>query len=325
MLKETLMITTNLKEAKQELNSEGIIAIPTETVYGLAGNAYSENAIKKIFDLKKRPFYNPLIVHIKSAEFLTEVAREIPEIAQKLANEFWPGPLTLVLKKQPHIPDLVTAGKDTVAIRMPNHDLTLNLLEELEFPLAAPSANPFGSISPTSALHVFNYFEDDLKVILDGGECQKGIESTIIGFENDKPILYRLGSLSIEQIEEKIGPILTKTNSTDNQPAAPGMLSRHYAPSTDTYLTNDVTNLIQSYPNKKIGLLLFQKQLNNVPIEHQEILSKTGNLDEAAKNLYAAMHRLDKLNLDLIITERLPNTGLGKTMNDKLERATKKE
>lgn len=318
------MITTDIEIAKNELMSDGIIAIPTETVYGLAGNAYSVKAVEKIFSLKNRPLYNPLIVHIKSADFLPNVASEIPELALKLAKEFWPGPITLVLKKQAHIPDLVTSGKETVAIRVPNHPLTLSLLEQLDFPLAAPSANPFGSISPTTATHVFNYFKGELNVILDGGECQKGIESTIIGFENEQPVVYRLGSLSIEQIEEKIGPVLQKTQSKDNLPIAPGMLSRHYAPTTDTFLTNDVEKLIQSYPDKKIGVLLFQNRINQIPIEHQEVLSNSGDLNEAAKNLYAAMHRLDKLNLDLIIAERLPNTGLGKTINDKLQRATKK-
>ena len=321
--KTNIVITTNLDLAKNALNNNEIIAMPTETVYGLAGNAYSEEAIKKIFTLKKRPLYNPLIVHVKSADFLTQVAYDIPEAAMKLANYFWPGPLTLVLKKQSFIPDLVTSGKNTVAIRVPNHPLALKLLEQLEFPLAAPSANPFGSISPTSALHVYNYFKEDLGIILDGGECEKGIESTIIGFENNQPIVYRLGSLSIEDIESKIGKVFTKTHN-DTAPVAPGMLSRHYAPSTDTLLTNDVEKLIQSYPDKKIGLLLFQNLIKNIPIEQQEILSKSGNLKEAAKNLYAAMHRLDKLNLEMIIAERLPDVGLGKTMNDKLQRATKK-
>ena len=318
------MITTDIQLAKHQLISDNIIAIPTETVYGLAGNAYSIKAVEKIFSLKNRPLYNPLIVHIKSADFLPNVATEIPELALKLAKEFWPGPLTLVLKKQDHIPDFVTSGKKTVAIRVPNHPLTLSLLEQLDFPLAAPSANPFGSISPTTASHVFGYFKDELQVILDGGECQKGIESTIIGFENDQPIIYRLGSLSVEQIEEKIGPILQKTQSKDNAPIAPGMLSRHYAPATDTFLTNDVESFIQTYPDKKIGVLLFQHPITQVPREHQEVLSISGDLNEAAKNLYAAMHRLDKLNLNLIVAERLPNIGLGKTINDKLERATKK-
>ena len=173
------MISKDINEAIEELQSDNIIGLPTETVYGLAGNAYSEKAIEKIFALKQRPLYNPLIVHIKSANFLSEVAAEIPEKAQILADAFWPGPMTLVLKKKSHIPGIVTAGKDTVAVRVPSHPIALDLLGQLDFPLAAPSANPFGSISPTCASHVFNYFGDRLKIILDGGDCQRGIESTI--------------------------------------------------------------------------------------------------------------------------------------------------
>lgn len=317
------MITTDINIAKKALNKDEIIAIPTETVYGLGGNAFSEEAVKKIFALKNRPFYNPLIVHIKGPEFLPLVARDIPEIAMQMAKEFWPGPLTMVLKKQPIIPDLVTAGKETVAIRVPNHPVTLRLLEQLDFPLAAPSANPFGSISPTSAAHVANYFKDDLEIILDGGPCEKGLESTIIGFENNQPILYRLGSISVEDIERVTGKLPTKTKS-DHEPMAPGMLSRHYAPSTATYLTNDVKSLIQRYQDKKVGLLLFKDPVMDTGVQHQEILSRSGNINEAAKNLYAAMHRLDQLGLDVIIAEQFPEEGLGKTINDRLQRAIKK-
>lgn len=317
------MITTNINNAKKALINNEIVSIPTETVYGLAGNAYSETALKKIFLLKKRPFYNPLIVHIKSADFLNNVASNIPEMAMKLAKEFWPGPLTLVLEKQKHISDLVTAGQHTVAIRVPNHPVALALLEKLEFPLAAPSANPFGSISPTSAEHVLNYFGDQLKIILNGGECSEGLESTIIGFENNHPVLYRHGSISIEKIQVCVGKVIIKPNN-DNKPNAPGMLSRHYAPATDTYLTNNVVDLLKMFHAKKIGLLLFKDQILPKKNIVQEILSKTGDLKEAAKNLYAALHRLDKSNLDIIIAEKFPNEGLGKTINDRLERAIKK-
>lgn len=317
------MITTDIKLAAKALQHDKIIAIPTETVYGLAGNAFSEAAVKKIYTLKNRPFYNPLIVHIRSAEFLTNVARDIPEPAHLLAKAFWPGPLTLVLKKQTVVPGIVTAGKDTVAVRMPNHPTTLELLEQLDFPLAAPSANPFGSISPTSAAHVHSYFGNDLEVILDGGVCEKGIESTIIGFEEGQPVVYRLGSLSVEEIEEKVGKVFTKTHN-DISPVAPGMLSRHYAPQTETVFTDDVEQSVQLHQGKKIGLLLFQTQMKRFPQEHQEILSGSGDLNEAARNLYAAMHRLDNLHLDVIIAEKLPACGLGKTINDKLQRAAKK-
>jgi L-threonylcarbamoyladenylate synthase len=324
-----MTIIKDISKAKEILQKDGLIAIPTETVYGLAGNAYNEIAIKKIFELKKRPFHNPLIIHLKSTLSIYDVAKEIPETALLLAEKFWPGPLTLLLKKKDHISDLITAGKNTVAVRVPNHPFALILLNQLDFPLVAPSANPFGSISPTSAEHVFHYFGLEIDLILDGGKCEKGVESTIIGFENNTPILYRHGSISIEEIEKITGKLSIITNN-DTSPSSPGMLARHYAPKTDTYLTNDVSALLNNYKGKKVGLLLFKKSIHNnniantTEIIHQEILSKSGDYSEAAKNLYAAMHRLDQNNLDLIIAERLPDEGLGKTINDKLERATKK-
>jgi L-threonylcarbamoyladenylate synthase len=317
------MITTDINKAKEVLLRNELIALPTETVYGLAANAFSDSAIKKIFELKNRPFYNPLIVHLKSATSIRDIAMEIPETALLLADKFWPGPLTLVLKKQEHISDLITAGKKTVAVRVPNHPLALALLETLEFPLVAPSANPFGFISPTTAAHVFNYFGESLEVVLDGGACEKGVESTIIGFENNQPILYRRGSIAVEDIEKIVGKLRFQTTN-DTSPSSPGMLSRHYAPKTETYLATNVSELLKSFEGKKIGLLLFKNPIKNINSIHQEILTKSGDFNEAAKNLYAAMHRLDQNKLDVIIAERLPDEGLGKTINDKLERATKK-
>jgi L-threonylcarbamoyladenylate synthase len=317
-----IQISKELDLAKNLLENDEVVAIPTETVYGLAGNIFSEKAIKKIFETKKRPFFNPLIVHVHSLTCLETICSEIPLKAKLLANNFWPGSLTLILKKQNSISDLVTGGKDTVAVRIPNHFLTLELLSKLDFPLAAPSANPFGSISPTTAEHVANYFSNTLPLVLDGGNCENGIESTIIGFENEEPILYRLGAISREEIESVIGPILLK-NKNENAPEAPGMLTRHYAPLTKTILVNDVKKEIEKYPTKKIGLLLF----NNVTIDKEdvviEILSKKGSLKEATANLYAAMHRLDTQNLDLIIAQKFPEIDLGNSINDRLERATK--
>lgn len=317
-----IQISKDLDLAKNLLENDEVVAIPTETVYGLAGNIFSEKAIKKIFETKQRPFFNPLIVHVHSIDSLAEVCKEIPLKAKLLANMFWPGPLTLVLKKRNSISDLVTGGKDTVAVRIPNHPLTLDLLSKLDFPLAAPSANPFGSISPTTAEHVANYFSNTLPLVLDGGNCENGIESTIIGFENEEPILYRLGAISREVIESVVGPILIK-NKNENAPEAPGMLTRHYAPLTKTILVNDVKKEIEKYPTKRIGLLLF----NNVTIDKEdvvvEILSKKGSFKEATANLYAAMHRLDTQNLDLIIAQKFPEIDLGISINDRLERATK--
>lgn len=317
-----IQISKDLLKAKQILENDELVAIPTETVYGLAGNIYSEKAIKKIFETKKRPLFNPLIIHIDSKNKLEEIALEIPEKAKKLADTFWPGSLTLVLKKKAHIPEIITAGKNTVAVRVPNHPLTLKLLKSLSFPLAAPSANPFGSISPTTAQHVADYFPDDLAMVLEGGNCENGIESTIIGFENSEAILYRLGSISVEEIEAVIGTISVK-NKKENAPDAPGMLSRHYAPKTKTILVNNIEKELKIYPNAKIGVLLFQNSLLTKTNVVKEILSEKGDLKEATSNLYAAMHRLDKQNLDLIIAEKFPDNDLGKSINDRLERATK--
>ncbi|MFE3870967.1 L-threonylcarbamoyladenylate synthase [Flavobacterium sp. ZS1P70] len=317
------IVSNSIPKAVALLNKDEIIGIPTETVYGLAGNIYSVKAIQNIFAMKQRPSFNPLIVHIKSVNDLSEIARDIPEKALLLAAAFWPGPLTLVLKKQPCISDLVTGGKDTVAVRVPNHTLTLALLDQLAYPLAAPSANPFGCISPTMAAHVARYFEEVLPMVLDGGACHRGIESTIIGFENGEPVLYRLGSLATEDIEAIVGSVKMITHD-DLAPAAPGMFSRHYAPLTTTFLTTDVKEKLKTFPYQKIGVIVFQKGIDDPKIVQQEILSSTGNLAEAASQLYAALHRLDNCHLDCIIAERFPDVGLGKTINDRLKRATKK-
>ena len=316
------MISKDIQKAIQILNENKLVAIPTETVYGLAGNIYSEKAISSIFKMKQRPLFNPLIVHIPSVKHLDSIVSYIPEKAKLLSDAFWPGPLTLVLKKQPNIPDSVTAGKNTVAVRIPNHPIALKLLEVLDFPLAAPSANPFGCISPTSAKHVETYFKNQLGMVLDGGPCKNGIESTIVGFENDEPIIYRLGSISVEDIEAVVGKIQIK-NKKELNPDAPAMLSRHYAPTTPTCLVENVSAFINSLSDKNIGVLVFDKRLNHDFIKHQIVLSTSSDLKEATSNLYSALHELDTLKLDMIVCEKLPDYGLGTSINDRLLRATK--
>lgn len=316
------IISTDILKAVALLNAEALVAIPTETVYGLAGNIYSKKAVQAIFETKQRPFFNPLIVHIPSVNNLNEIVDYIPEKAKLLAQAFWPGPITLVLKKKANIPDLITAGKDTVAVRVPNHPTTLDLLNRLEFPLAAPSANPFSCISPTTAEHVETYFKDKIKMVLDGGPCKSGIESTIVGFENDEPIIYRLGSTSIEAIEAIVGKIEIK-NKMEVAPDAPGMLERHYAPKTKTILTDNVLDSLIHYKDKRTGVITFQYEIKNSNIEVQIALSKSGDLSESASNLYDVLHQLDKMHLDVIIAEKFPDYGLGKSINDRLERATK--
>lgn len=315
------MLTNAIQVAVTALQNNDIVGMPTETVYGLAGNAYSKDAVQKIFTLKNRPYYNPLIVHIKSVDYLQQVAKNIPALALQLADAFWPGPLTLVLEKQDHIPDIVTGGKNTVGVRIPNHPIALELLEALDFPLAAPSANPFGSISPTTAKHVADYFTGTLAIILEGGSCDKGIESTIIGFENGAPILYRQGSTKVEDIEKITGTLKMRVHGSHETVVAPGMLSKHYAPNTTTVLTGNVLAEIEKHFGKRIGVLQLKTTILPDFIVAIETLTQTGDLEEAAKNLYAAMHRLDHQNLDLIIAEKMPAHGMGSAINDKLERA----
>lgn len=316
------IISKDISKAVELLTAEKLVAIPTETVYGLAGNIFSEKAIKCIFETKKRPFFNPLIVHIPSKDTLEKIVSVIPEKAKLLADSFWPGSMTLVLKKQTSIPDLITAGKDTVAVRVPNHPLTLELLKKLPFPLAAPSANPFGSISPTKPEHVESYFKNDIDMVLDGGACKSGIESTIIGFENDVPIIYRLGALAIEDIEAIVGKVIIK-NKKEISPDAPGMLDKHYAPKTQMLLTDNISEEIKKHLGKQVGIITFKSDMEIDTISSQVILSQKGDMAEAASKLYNAMHNLDHLNLDVIIAERFPDFGLGKSINDRLNRATK--
>ena len=314
-------ISTNLEKAKIILQSDELVAIPTETVYGLAANAFSEDAVKKIFALKNRPAFNPLIVHIASISDLDKIAKNIPPLAMKLAETFWPGPLTLLLEKKAIVPDCVTAGNKTVAVRIPNHPLTLQLLSELSFPLAAPSANPFMSISPTNPQHVKNYFDGKLKMVLDGGPCIDGIESTIIGFRDNQAVLYREGSCEITALEKITGRLL-KPENTATTFEAPGMLKKHYAPKTKLVVTRIVKESIQEHIGKKIGVLTFTAIEILPEVYAQKHLSSNNSLKEAATNLYATLIELDSLGLDVIIAEYMPNQGLGNTINDRLERAS---
>jgi L-threonylcarbamoyladenylate synthase len=292
------------------------VAIPTETVYGLAGNALNKDAIVKIFEVKARPQFDPLIVHVPSLHHAENYVEDIPDQAVVLTSSFWPGPLTLLLKKKSIIPDLVTSGLDTVGIRCPDHALTKSLLNLLPFPLAAPSANPFGYVSPTTPAHVNEQLGNKIAYILDGGACTVGIESTIIGFENSLPVVYRMGGLSLEDIEEVIGKINVQAHSTSN-PKAPGQLKSHYAPSKRVVI-GEIRMLLQKYPAHCSALLTFKADYNS---PYQIILSPSGSLEEAAQNLFAALRQLDKMPADIILAEFVPDIGLGRAINDRLRRA----
>ncbi|GAB3270940.1 L-threonylcarbamoyladenylate synthase [Larkinella harenae] len=312
-------IGTDIQQAKAFLEQGDVVGLPTETVYGLAGNALNPDAVLKIFRVKNRPSFDPLIVHTDTIAKVETFVIDIPEKARQLAERFWPGPLTILLPKQSIIPDLVSSGLDTVAIRIPNHPLALKLLATLDFPLAAPSANPFGYISPTSARHVADQLGDQIPYVLDGGAAQVGIESTIIGFSDGGPIVYRLGGMTLEKLEAVVGKVAVRSHSTSN-PKAPGMLSSHYAPRKPLFLKAP-DELLKAHQPERIGVLAFEEITRLVPAENQQILSVTGDVSEAAKNLFSAMRTLDTKDIDVIAAELVPETGLGRAVNDRLRRA----
>lgn len=313
----TTIVSNSIQQAAGLLRQNKLVAIPTETVYGLAANAFSHEAVIQIFETKNRPHFDPLIVHVSSMEKVDELVAFFPEIGKKLAREFWPGPLTIVLKKKPIIPDIVTSGLDTVGIRMPDHPMTLDLLRQLDFPLAAPSANPFGYISPTSAAHVKDQLGEKIPMILDGGICRVGLESTIIDLSGITPCILRLGGITIEEITSCIGEVKVMTSSTSN-PTAPGMLISHYSP-RKTFVLGNIESMLMTYSEKKIAVMSFQKAYPGV---QNIILSPTGNLREAASNLFSAMRELDVSHASIILAELVPEEGLGRAINDKLRRAS---
>ena len=351
-------IGKNIDKAKAILDNGGLVAIPTETVYGLAANALDENAIISVFETKGRPRFNPLILHVKSFEEATKYTKNIPDIAYIIANEFMPGPITFLLEKNELVSDIVTAGSNLVAIRVPNHKLTLELLNSVDFPLVAPSANTFGYVSPTSANHVNDNLGGKIEYILDGGECSVGIESTIIAFEIDefgknKIVVYRKGSFDLSKLEkfniditEKVSDkesikVSNNINNNSETLSAPGRLKAHYSPNIKCVFGNvlEVYNLvINSNPNAKIAILSFDKsyidksnnnnsnntssQLDNVIINN--ILSTNSDLNEAAHNLFRELRYLENIGADLLILEPVPNTGIGEAINDRLERAAAK-
>ncbi|WP_339716406.1 L-threonylcarbamoyladenylate synthase [Cyclobacterium amurskyense] len=317
-------IGKDIEKSAALLASGELVAIPTETVYGLAGNALDEKAVVQIFKSKNRPRFDPLIVHVAGIDQVYNYVESIPEELKALAEAFWPGPLTLLLTKKSIIPDLVTSGLGKVGVRVPNHALTLSLLERLDFPLAAPSANPFGYISPTSASHVQDHLGDKLAYILDGGHCEVGLESTIVGMEEGQVIIYRLGGISVSAIEEIVGKVLILPQSSSN-PQSPGMLKSHYAPRKRMIL-GDLDELMQQHQSEKGGfaILSFKRSFSDVPASNQVALSSSGDFDEAARNLFSAMRRLDETDTSLILAEELPEIHLGKAINDRLRRAAAK-
>jgi L-threonylcarbamoyladenylate synthase len=312
-------IGTDLPFAASQLRAGKLVGIPTETVYGLAANALEAQAVASIFEAKNRPAFDPLIVHLANFEQAAAFCTAIPDLAYRLAATFCPGPITFILPKNHHIPDLVSAGQPTVGIRIPNHPLTLQLLQQLDFPLAAPSANPFGYVSPTTAQHVADQLGDKIAYILDGGPCEIGLESTIIDLSIAVPKVLRLGGLALEQLEAAVGQKLTLQTSSSN-PKAPGMLLKHYAPNKKL-IWADAAPQTPTVAMDKTAWLRFSEPLAHVPLKQQLVLSPSGDFKQAASRLFALLRELDQSAYDLILVEKAPETGLGRAINDRLKRA----
>ncbi len=309
-----------IRQAAEIIRKGGIVAFPTETVYGLGADAFNSMAVARIFEVKQRPTFDPLIVHVARKRDVEKFVREIPAQAIKLMERFWPGPLTVVLNKREEVLEMVTAGLPTVAVRMPNHPVALELIQVSGCPIAAPSANPFGYVSPTTAEHVRDQLGDQVDFILEGGPCEVGLESTIVSFAGERPVLLRPGGVPLEEIESVIGTVEVHVNL--EKISAPGMLPKHYAPRTPILIKWLEKEKAEIFRGKKIGLLAFQKPTDRFPFVHVEILSQKGDLREAASNLFSAIRRLDALGLDLILAESVPEIGLGRAIMDRLRRAS---
>jgi L-threonylcarbamoyladenylate synthase len=285
-------IGTDIHHAIELLQQGELVAIPTETVYGLAANALNAEAVLKIYETKGRPAFNPLIVHVHDAGQFEKYAVDVHPLIRTLAEKFSPGPLTYVLPKKSIVPDIVTGGGDTVALRVPGHPLTLKLLSQLDFPLAAPSANPFGYISPVLAEHVAEQLNGKIPYILDGGHSMIGLESTVVTVENNKLVVLRIGGVQLEDLCEVVGEVELRINQSSN-PKSPGQLKSHYAPKI-SLLLGDIPQMINAQSGKKLALLTFSERSQSQNVVAQEVLSPSRDIKEAARNLFAALRRLDK-------------------------------
>lgn len=306
-------------EAAGVLRAGGIVGMPTETVYGLAADARNTSAVAAVFAAKQRPSFDPLIVHVAEAADAVMIA-SVSEQARLLMEAFWPGPLTLVLPRLPVIPDLVTSGLDTVGVRCPDHDIARALIRKSGCPLAAPSANRFGRVSPTTAAHVLDQLGDAIDGVVDGGACRVGVESTVLALQ-PAPVVLRPGGITCEQLAACLGrpvPLAQRQEVGAHLPAAaPGLLESHYAPRQRLSLREPGA----AWPaDPGIGLLAWRG--GDLPPHRQhEILSASGDLAEAASNLFAAMRRLEAAAISAICAEPVPETGLGVAINDRLRRA----
>ncbi|GIJ27792.1 threonylcarbamoyl-AMP synthase [Micromonospora qiuiae] len=307
----------DLAEAAAVLRTGGLVAFPTETVYGLGANALDARAAARIFEAKQRPSFDPLITHLADAADLEALVGPVPPAVAALADRFWPGPLTLIVDRPDAIPPIVTSGLDTMAVRVPDNEYARRLIAAAGVPLAAPSANRFGQLSPTRAEHVVRGLGAAVEVVLDGGPTRCGIESTIVDARGERPVVLRLGALPVEEVEKITGPVTVRLGNS-GQPVAPGTLAAHYAPRTPLRLLAAGEPPAGGGPRR--GYLAFRDR----PAQGWavvEVLSASGDLTEAAAQLFEALHRLDVAGVSEIVAEPVPDTGVGRAVNDRLRRA----
>ena len=305
-----------IREGGLTIRGGGLVAFPTETVYGLGSSAFNPNAVARIFEVKRRPRFDPIIVHVADFKEVERICVKVDRRARMLIGRFWPGPLTLVLPKSRIVPDIVTAGLETVAVRMPSHPVALELIKEAGVPIAAPSANLFGHLSPTTAEHVKEQIGEEIDLIIDGGKCPIGVESTVLDLTGE-PAILRPGGLPIEEIEKVIGKV--EISPISKVPRAPGQLPRHYSPRTTIKILKGEKPKVPE--GIRAGLLAFKEPKDKPPFKMVKILSPLGDLREAAANLFSFLHELDKASLDIIYVEPVPEIGLGKAIMDRLRKA----
>ncbi|GAB3854142.1 L-threonylcarbamoyladenylate synthase [Micromonospora andamanensis] len=299
------------------LRTGGLVAFPTETVYGLGANALDARAAARIFEAKQRPSFDPLITHLADAADLEPLVDAVSPAVAALAARFWPGPLTLIVDRPDEIPPIVTSGLDSMAVRVPDHEHARRLIAAAGVPVAAPSANRFGQLSPTRAEHVVRGLGAAVDVVLDGGPSRCGIESTIVDARGDHPVVLRLGALPVEELEKVTGPVTVRPGSS-GQPVAPGTLAAHYAPRTPLRLVSGAEPAVAGGVDR--GYLAFRDRPAG-DWAALEVLSVSGDLTEAAARLFDALHRLDAVGVAEIVAEPVPDTGVGRAVNDRLRRA----
>ena len=312
------MIGNDVAHAARLLEQGKLVAIPTETVYGLAGNALDINSIGEIYRVKNRPSFNPLILHVPNLETAQKYVTHFPKEALQLVRQFWPGSLSILLPKSNIVPDVITAGSSHVVLRVPNHPITLELLNCINFPIAAPSANISNTVSPTSPNHVNQGIGHEISYILDGGKCKIGIESTIVSIKNGKVQILREGGVSREDISRQTGLQISLSKQKTVQ--TPGQLRKHYATQKPLYIVESISEYIKENPNQNCSKLYYEEN-DNHDVANIYYLSKNYDLSEIANQLFSIMRLADKDPTDCIIIEAIKLEGIGRAIDDRLKRA----